>query len=760
MDNVNIKKSFWFAVVGLVVVVSLPVSPAGAASITIDNPGFEDPVLADGEDAYSMDNQGWGFFDVSNDGYLGSWNPGLPGTTYPGYGGNAPEGQNVGWTNPGGVGVPGGFAQVLTDADATLTVDTTYTLTVEVGNTLGWPWGGYNVQLLAGGTPHTPGTGGDYTGLVTGGTLLAEDKNTLTIAEDTFETSTVTYTYDPELHSGLLGEPLQIRLLSLGNVVADDDTEADFDNVRLTKDPASGGAECLVVDDFEEHPAGEMWKVWIDGAGDCDGNDSDSGSILYEESGISYGGAGSTKYAYDNDGTVEIHPCEGDPLIRPMYSRAVAQIADLPSGINPNWLADDIRALSLRFYGNADNDVEPMWVELGDAGENSATVTYGDNPGENIEDIKEPSWHEWNIDLQHFSDGGVNLTDVNTIAIGFGDVEATEPGGSGTMYFDDIRVCIRRCILAGRDPNFATVDYVSDCVVDYKEVELMAENWLDTTGEPVMLPIAVPNAGFEHRETYDPFPYGTDKYNQWGSEFWRHFEVDNNGGPLRIWKPGDPANPAHLTTQGIADVGFGGSASEGDYVVVVRSRYNDNEFHDPPQVRDFEAAVQMLADTFDPAKKYALTARVGRLPSGAAEGGSVNYTPAWFGYAVQLVVGGTEVDGASYQGRVEGGTVIAEDSNSLTVPINGFVTSTVVYNPDPANDHLAGQRLQIRLCALENPDDHSLTGWVAFDDVKLLGSSESTTVEPDLYPDLVINFKDFAVLADRFLDVDGMFPEI
>ena len=33
--------------------------------------------------------------------------------------------------------------------------------------------------------------------------------------------------------ASLLGEPLQIRLLSLGNVAADDYTEADFDNVRL-----------------------------------------------------------------------------------------------------------------------------------------------------------------------------------------------------------------------------------------------------------------------------------------------------------------------------------------------------------------------------------------------------------------------------------------------------------------------------------------------------------------------------------------------
>jgi len=233
--------------------------------ITIDNPGFEDSVLADGEYDYSLDNQGWGYF--ANGGEQGSWNPGLPGTSEPGYGGNAPEGQNVGWANPGGVGVPGGLAQVLTDADATLQAGMTYMLTVEVGNTLGYPWGGYKVQLLAGGTPHTPGTGADYTGPVTGGTLLAEDNNSLTIREDTLETSTVTYTYDPELHSGLLREPLQIRLLSLGNVVAGDYTEADFDNVRLfrSSDPPSDPRVDLYEDkkiDFKDFAELAVW--WLD----------------------------------------------------------------------------------------------------------------------------------------------------------------------------------------------------------------------------------------------------------------------------------------------------------------------------------------------------------------------------------------------------------------------------------------------------------------------------------------------------------------
>jgi len=46
-------------------------------------------------------------------------------------------------------------------------------------------------------------------------------------------------------------------------------------------------------------------------------------------------------------------------------------------------------------------------------------------------------WTEWTIDLQAF---GVNLANVNTIALGLGDKNNPQAGGSGTMYFDDIRL--------------------------------------------------------------------------------------------------------------------------------------------------------------------------------------------------------------------------------------------------------------------------------------------------------------------------------
>jgi hypothetical protein len=51
------------------------------------------------------------------------------------------------------------------------------------------------------------------------------------------------------------------------------------------------------------------------------------------------------------------------------------------------------------------------------------------------------TWTEWIIPLQLFTEGGVNLTDVDRITIGIGiKGETTVPRGSGKMFFDDIRL--------------------------------------------------------------------------------------------------------------------------------------------------------------------------------------------------------------------------------------------------------------------------------------------------------------------------------
>ncbi len=97
-------------------------------------------------------------------------------------------------------------------------------------------------------------------------------------------------------------------------------------------------------------------------------------------------------------------------------------------GVDSQWTDQDVGMLS--------NDAEPMYVALSNSTGPTAAV-YHDDPNAAVID----TWTEWIIPLQAFSDQGVDLTDVDRIAIGFGTKgDTTKPGGSGTMYFDDIRL--------------------------------------------------------------------------------------------------------------------------------------------------------------------------------------------------------------------------------------------------------------------------------------------------------------------------------
>jgi len=97
------------------------------------------------------------------------------------------------------------------------------------------------------------------------------------------------------------------------------------------------------------------------------------------------------------------------------------------TSVEPQWTDQDVGMLS--------NEAEPMYVSVKDGSGTSATV-YHDNPDAALID----TWTEWNIDLKEFSDAGVVLTDVSNFAIGFGDKDNPQPGGSGLVFFDDIRL--------------------------------------------------------------------------------------------------------------------------------------------------------------------------------------------------------------------------------------------------------------------------------------------------------------------------------
>jgi hypothetical protein len=76
-----------------------------------------------------------------------------------------------------------------------------------------------------------------------------------------------------------------------------------------------------------------------------------------------------------------------------------------------------------------------MCVTIANNNGTTATVSHEDPNATLIS-----TWTEWNIDLKNFSDQGVDLTDINSMSIGFGVKVNPQAGGSGKMFFDDIRL--------------------------------------------------------------------------------------------------------------------------------------------------------------------------------------------------------------------------------------------------------------------------------------------------------------------------------
>ena len=95
--------------------------------------------------------------------------------------------------------------------------------------------------------------------------------------------------------------------------------------------------------------------------------------------------------------------------------------------VSGQWVSQDI--------GISSNAAEPLYVAVANSTGPEAIVYHDDPAAAQID-----TWTEWVIPLQAFTDQGINLSDVDKIAIGFGNAAAPGPGGSGTVYFDDIRL--------------------------------------------------------------------------------------------------------------------------------------------------------------------------------------------------------------------------------------------------------------------------------------------------------------------------------
>jgi len=202
-----------------------------------------------------------------------------------------------------------------------------------------------------------------------------------------------------------------------------DEVDAQGDTVKGPLWLFTTGA-FLLVDDFESYTdddaAGEaIWQHWIDGFGVPD-NGSQVGNLLppYAEQTIVHGGDQSMPLFYTNEGGV------------------TNSEATLTLTAPRDWTQASVAELSLWYRGASDNAADPLYVAISNSAGSPAIVAQDDPEAATV-----LSWTQWVIPLQAFGDMGINLSNVDKMAIGLGSKSGmTSAGGTGTMYIDDIRL--------------------------------------------------------------------------------------------------------------------------------------------------------------------------------------------------------------------------------------------------------------------------------------------------------------------------------
>jgi len=209
-------------------------------------------------------------------------------------------------------------------------------------------------------------------------------------------------------------------------------------------------AEYLVVDDFESYnglgpsdpESNRVFMMWKDGVGYGTQDNppysagNGTGSIIghvtppFVELGIIHDGKQSMPYFYNNTGSTG----------KANYSEVAVDISAL--GIGSDWTRAGVKTLALQFYGDpANSAAEQMYVKI-----NGVEVPYDGASN----DLTHGIWQPWDIDLSSLA--GVDLQNVTELVIGFRD-----GGGSGVVYFDNIRLNPATEILDSQAPDDAAL---------------------------------------------------------------------------------------------------------------------------------------------------------------------------------------------------------------------------------------------------------------------------------------------------------------
>jgi hypothetical protein len=220
-------------------------------------------------------------------------------------------------------------------------------------------------------------------------------------------------------------------------------------------------ATFLVIDDFESYDdTNRIYHTWEDQGVNWTGSQLDLGRTPFAPV---HAGNKSMLYLYDNTQKWDFF--------------SYWSLAELPFAGPQDWTEVERKTLTLYLHGLPDNDIndtEQLYVAVDDDLGGHAEIPYPD-----MNDLQLEEWTEWNIPISDFtSPDDVDETQITRLGLVFGSSSNTTiQGGLGIVYFDDIRLYASRCVPEIIQPQG---DLSDDCAVTWLDVEIMAEEWLES----------------------------------------------------------------------------------------------------------------------------------------------------------------------------------------------------------------------------------------------------------------------------------------
>ncbi|MHC4423396.1 MAG: LamG domain-containing protein [Planctomycetota bacterium] len=460
-------------------------------------------------------------------------------------------------------------------------------------------------------------------------------------------------------------------------------------------------------------------------------------------------------------------------------SWAEASTADLNTGTD--WTIGGAKALVLYFYGDPCNgkdttslSTDQMYVELEDSGTNAGIVLLPD-----MNAVKEDWWHEWDIDFQDAALSAVEVNNLAKVYIGFGGnakTGQTDPGAgmtygySDTVYFDDIEIWPPWC-----RPEMVPTDFTGDCVTNYADVDIMGRDWLmydyNTTAE---LPSEANLLGWwkfdegSGTKVLDSSAYGHD---------------GNTINPAPSWvagRPGDPCDSA-MHFDGVGDV-----------VVIAEREGNTPGIYDADLMPDkFTVACWTKLDSFSYFDGFVSNTE----DTGADECGFALYNSGWiepdgqdFGFMLRTQVGGMNyiesdelydtgrwyhvagtydgtyatlyVDGAPAGGPTNvGGPMLWESATNGNYPqvfaIGAYLDSNEEHNIEGVIDEVLFYDYGLSQGEIAVLAGFADPGVEYYQPVPSLAN----ITDPEAKFFRKVNFRDFVILADHWLEGPTLWPQ-